>query len=1074
MADIVTSNPLSNPLQPEIIVVHSYGMQRWVSMELSREIGILANTRFLFPKELLNLFFKTVIENYSDDTSKDLLIWRLFTVLKECKDHALFASLENYLAEGGDFKRFQLAKRLSGLFDKYCMFRPDWIESWESGKPDDWQSLLWSKLQEHQQQEYLPHYLHRFRQTIQTNPSIRLPERISIFGISSFPPMHIELLYHMSSFTDIHLYFLNPTNKYWSDIRSQKEIARIQKQTGELENDLFLSEENNLLASTGKLGQQFFHLLMDNNLIDDYGTDLFVEPHPPQTLLQYIQSDIYNLKKPDAEISLSENDKSIQIHSCHSPMREVEILYDQILDILNTHKDVTPDDILVMSPDIEDYSTIIHAVFSLDVEGTQHLPFSIADRSVFNENVLVQWFFKLLNISTSRFNVADVMEILEIQEIRDRFNLHESELDTIQYWIKHSNIRWGIDESFRQKANTPATYETTWKFGLDRLLLGFAMPLQDENLFELEGHEPVSPFNEIEGTQALILGKFLDFYNRLTELVKDGPMCLNHKRTLEDWSVTLRLVLERFFEFSDEYQPEIEALVNALENLKELSEATELQDEIALDVIYEYLQSNLSEHKSRFGFLGAGITFCSMLPMRSIPFKVIAMIGMNDKAFPRILSPLSFDLMNRKKRFGDPSVKDEDRYLFLEAILSAEKIFYLSYIGQSINDNSSLTPSTLISELIYYIETGHDKPECKISKNIQTKHPLQAFNPRYFDQKTPGLFSYSKENLNASIQFFEKKDKLQPFITELPEKNGIIELDAVQFIGFFANPCKYLINERLGIYLEEIETTILDHEPFKLDHLDKYLIQEDLLLSAFTPEDYQKKQRKYAAIGQLPLGNAGIQQFQAIQEEVEQFQTVLQHLITERQYKNVSYDFEMEGIRFKGDLTCTTNNEIMYFRIARLKTKDRLKVWINHLILQFVTDKPVTSLLIMNPPGVSANNKDLVILKCSPVDNPVFFLKHLISFFKRGFQTPLAFFPQTSAKYLETLSKKTLNTARIQAEIEWYGDGEFKMGEFENPYFHLAFKHQELFETGFEKIGREILEPVLLYQNEIDVEGVSR
>ncbi|MBU3916565.1 exodeoxyribonuclease V subunit gamma [bacterium] len=1062
LAKNILQKPLSNPLNKENIVVQSFGMQRWASMGLSKELGILANTRFLFPNDLMNLALETVIVDYASESvgEQDLLSWRLFSVLSDSKEQTDLEVLSNYLETGNSFKRFQLAKRLAGLFDQYCVFREEWILNWETQSGEGWQADLWRKLQERDKSRYKPHCLKLFRENIERFSEIDFPERISIFGISSLPPMYIELLHYFSRFSEIDFYFFNPSKEFWTDIRNKKEISKAKSKQKAMDNDLYLEEGNTLLASNGKLGKQFFHLLMDKDLVDGYGNGLFVEPTAPITLLEYIQKDIYNLKNPIFPTEVSPEDKSIMIHSCHSLMREVEVLYDQILDIINSNDDTTPDDIVVMSPDIEEYSAIIKAVFTADTDNGKKIPFSIADHSFRGESRTIQFFFRLLDMSKSRFTTSDVLELLESEQIRNRFGISESDLDSIQHWLESTNIRWGIDEDFREKLDTPKTYETTWKFGIDRILTGFALPLQEKGFLELNHQPDILPYDEIEGSQTFIFGRFLDFFHTLTDLVKSGPTLLNKTRTLVEWSETLKKLLNSFFETPTDLDTETEQLITTLDELRDVQNILSFENKVDLDVIYTHLQTKLDEQKSRLGFLGSGITFCSMLPMRSIPFKVIALIGMNDRSFPRIMPPLSFDLMSKENKPGDRSIKEEDKYIFLEAILSARKIFYISYIGQSIRDNSSLAPSTLVSELKYYIENGYTINGLKILGHIQTNHPLQSFNSKYYDTAKDKWFSYSSDGLRAASKLRIEKRKPLEFITQLPEPEEPYQIDATRFSKFFENPSKYIINNRLEIYLDERDEEINDQEPFEVDFLSKYLMREELLVEKLQQVDIKNTKKKFTAAGRLPLSNPGTELFKSINNEIDGFKDKVEPFIRAGQSEPLAYNFELDDVRFSGRLDRLWNHEILHFRTAKLKTKDRLRIWIEHLIYQYVTQEPTTSRLIMKSPSADKKNQ-FVIYTCDQIDNPDLHLKTLIRYFKEGNLSPLAFFPQTAMVYHETLLTKTENMARKSAETEWAGNGKFKKGESEDIYINLAFKHLDLFVTDFEKIGKDILFPMM-------------
>jgi exodeoxyribonuclease V gamma subunit len=167
---------------------------------------------------------------------------------------------------------------------------------------------------------------------------------------------------------------------------------------------------------------------------------------------------------------------------------------------------------------------------------------------------------------------------------------------------------------------------------------------------------------------------------------------------------------------------------------------------VEIEVVKSCLENLLEHVNFGHGFISSGVTFCAMLPMRSIPFKVVCLVGMNMDAFPRESKILGFDLMAKNPRIGDRSRRNDDKYLFLEALISARNKLYISYVGQSIRDNTRISPSVLVSELIDYIKEGFGLSE----DEIVTFHRLQAFSSEYFNTDSK-LFSYSNENFAASF-----------------------------------------------------------------------------------------------------------------------------------------------------------------------------------------------------------------------------------------------------------------------------------------------------------------------------------
>jgi len=510
----------------------------------------------------------------------------------------------------------------------------------------------------------------------------------------------MDILAGMTRFTRINLFLINPCIEYWGVIVSDWEIKKALDRENNREwtpRQLHLEKGNSLLASMGALGRDFFDLV---NEFDCKEIPSFEDPGEG-SLLQCLQSDILNLRdrglSEKVKSLLHHGDTSIQIHSCHSPMREIEVLHDQLLDIFENDPTLLPKDVLVMTPDIESYAPYIQAVFDTSAEDSTVFPFSIADRNAREESQIIDTFLAILNLCSSRFKASQVLAIMETREVHEKFGLTENDIDRIREWVGDTGIRWGIDGDSRGKLDLPSFLENTWKAGLDRLLLGYAMAGQGQKMFN-----GILPYDPVEGSESLVVGKLLEFSSSLFSLVTS----LDEPRSLNEWTKTLTEILERFFSSDEGAEKEIQIIRHVLKGLDEIEAASTFDEKIDLSIVKWHLESQLDKEGFGYGFISSGITFCAMLPMRSIPSRIICLLGMNSGAYPRQSKPLGFDLIAKDPRPGDRSRRNDDRYLFLESILSAREKLYISYVGQSIRDNTSIPPSVLISEMSDYIQQG--------------------------------------------------------------------------------------------------------------------------------------------------------------------------------------------------------------------------------------------------------------------------------------------------------------------------------------------------------------------------------
>jgi exodeoxyribonuclease V gamma subunit len=1062
----IVREPMPSPISSEIIVVQSRGMERWVSMELAMHNGICANCFFPFP----NLFFQETFNKFIPDMPDDALFdpvtmtFKIMKILPTCSNLPGFESLKRYLVDDvKGMKLLQISQQIADLFDQYLVFRPEMIFRWEKGKEDHWQAQLWREISSGKEK----YHRARLRQTLlekikrPSNEILNIPSRVSIFGISYLPPFHLETFIEISRISQVNLFLMNPCKEYWADIVSPRQIKEIQKKyikPNGITEELYLKEGNRLLASMGSLGRNFFSMIsgIDCQMFEQF------KDQDKHNMLSEIQWDIHNLKdrkfysqdsvsdlepsdisspSPDTDTTQLDFDTSIQIHSCHSPMREIEVLHDNLLAMFEEDPDLLPKDIVVMAPDIESYAPFIQAVFDAQTDEALRIPFTIADRGLRKESPIIEGFLSILNLKSSRFGTTRVMALLETVGIKEQFGLTESDIGIAERWIKETNIRWGIDADFRRELGLPGFSENTWKAGIERLLLGYAMPGLDRKMFS-----GILPYDQIEGGEVKILGKFLKFLDLIFTCIGS----LDQPRTLSDWYLKFVEIIEEFFALDEDSERGIRVLRGILDTLSLTEELSGFDGPVELEVVKSLLVNLLESVNFGTGFISRGVTFCAMLPMRSIPFEVVCLVGMNMDAFPRESKTLNFDLMAKNPRIGDRSRRNDDKYLFLEALTSARNKFYISYVGQSIRDNTRIVPSVLVSELIDYIKEGFGFSE----EQMVTLHRLQAFSPEYF--KAGGkLFSYSKENFAASCSRYERKDIPGFISSKLPDPaQEWKHLDIKEFSAFFSNPTKFLLEKRLGIYLHDRLDVSDERENFSLGHLEKYVLDQEMVLNRLSGSELKDILPVKKASGQLPHGNVGEFVYNEMSLDAEGFVRKIEGHITGKRLDDHTVDINIAGFNLHGRLTDIYEQGLIQIQYVKSKSKYLLKTWIYHLIhCAMVEEKrPVKSFLMCKNTA----------WEFAPVSNSTDILNGLFELFWKGMSEPLHFFPESSFEYARNflLKRKSLSAALNSAKNKWTGN-DFARGESEDPYLERCFGKTDPLDDKFEKISEEVFAPLL-------------
>ena len=1065
--------PPCTPFTKEIIVVQSKGMQRWLSMELARRVGVWANCDFPFPNKIVEDLFAALLPDCPAESPAfrpEVLTWRVMGLLQDAIGRPGFEEISSYLSDDRDgLKRMQLAARIADTFDRYTVYRPELLLAWENGTEGGWQALLWRELTAGVPQRHRARLLAELREGGSAAPRGDRT-RISLIGIPTLPPFHLEVLFRVAQHIEVNLFLLNPCRQYWGKIVSERELARLeQRGLGQGE---WYETGNPLLASWGKLGREFFE-----SVIEDCGDPEHRESFrelPADTLLHAVQGDILELKDTgEASRTVAADDLSLQIHSCHSPMREVEVLYDTLLSLFDGGSGLAPRDVLVMTPDIERFAPYISAVFGTPESEGVRIPYSIADRSLMNEGESAQALLAVLRLCGGRYGVSSVLDILESPPVARRFAMTGEDLETVRDWLRAANIRWGIDAAQRGEQGLPPFRENSWEAGLDRLLLGYAMNGDGHRFFN-----GILPFDDLEGGVALVLGRFLSFCEKLFQRSR----ALAQPRGLAGWVEALREILTDFLLPDEEGERELLALSELSGKLGECAAGGDFAGEVGIEVVRYWLEERLGQSERGFGFLTGGVTFCAMLPMRSIPFQVVALIGMDDGAFPRRNPPQGFDLMARAPRRGDRSPRDEDRYLFLEALLSARRRLHISYVGQSIKDNSELPPSVLVSELMDYLAKGFvgaDGRPC----GTPLRHPLQPFSTRYFGNHgkdgSPGndgtaetagiggtgakaltgrLFSYSEQNFQGALARLAPQRALAPFLAApLPawDEEG---LTLKTLVDFLCNPARELLRRRLGIRVEQGVEPLEECEPFNLDSLVKYQLEQEIVAALLDGEEPAIPFAVACGRGDLPPGVCGEALFGRLSGPAVDFAAKVAEASSGVSLAPLDIDLKLPGGRITGRIGSLRSDRLVLYRYTKLKAKDQLRLWVEHLAL--------------NAAGVPEYPRHATFFAADttvnlpPIEGSRELLSELLALYRKGMSFPVRFFPETSLEYAKKArDPKKADKALASARGKWHGS-DFFPGEADDRHYRRCFGDEEPLDADFMATALAVWGPFLGHQTE--------
>ena len=1039
----VTAEPLADPFKPETIVLQNQGMARWIGQQLALRNGVSACLDFPLPASFLWRVLEAWLPAVPEETlfDKDTLLWRVRKLLPGLLGQPAFAPLERYLADDASgLKLFQLAQRIAGLFDQYLVFRPDMVLDWELGSEDHWQAVLWRALCTDGGHVHRAKLLGELEEAMERRgPEAGvLPERVSLFGLSALAPVYVRVLGALARRIPVHLFFLNPCREYWADLVNERGQARRRaraKRAGLPDPTGLLDLGNPLLASFGHAGQVFLDQLLELGGADH---DLFQAP-TGDGLLHRIQRDLLELTDPrggDPRQTIAPDDLSLQLHSTHGPLREIQVLHDQLLQLFDRLDDLEPRDIIVMAPDIDRYAPYIEAVFGA-AQGPLRIPWTVADRRVSAGQPVLEALKQLLTLPRSRFEAGELLSLLEVEAVRRRFDLDAQGLERIRTWVCESGIRWGEDGPMRAALGLPGEPANTWGFGLDRLFLGYALPSDPDP----DPYAGVLPYGDLEGAEVAYLGILQSF----VEIVGDWRRRLGASRTPDDWRAAIGDLLAAFFAPDDDEEVLLQALRDGLDEVAKRAATAGFDQPVSPDVLRAILLDLLEDSSGGQRFLTGRVTFCNMVPMRSIPFRVVCLIGMNGTDFPRTQRPLSFDLMVRGPRRGDRSRRRDDRYLFLEALLSARDVLYLSWTGNDQRDNGVKVPSVVVDELMDYLNRGYRLADGSDPADaLPVCHPLQPFCRAYFDRRDSRLFSYARSWLDAARTGAEVADP--PFSGAAlgsPNEDFRI-LDVEELIRFLRNPAAYFLTMRLGLRLPDEAVIPEDVEPFDAAGLERYRLRQAVLQGLLAGRGRASILERLRGEGILPHGAPGELLLDEQSEEAAPFVRRLERLPGD-ELEPIEVDLSLAGFRLQGRLRHLRAEGLVDYRFGNLKAKDWLRIWVRHLVLN-----------LLQPNGVAPSSTYVALdrtLTLEPVESPAGPLADLLDLRWEGLTRPVPFFPEAALAWVETGYSSAFGKA--------WADTRNPVAERLDAAVSIAFRGRDPIDEDFERTATRILGPML-------------
>lgn len=1043
-AELAKPVPGASLLDGDTILIPQPAMRRWLQKTLAEAHGIAANLRFLTPGEFVAeaLAANTRDPKRKDDDRNDVgdaavLRWRLWPFLADAATmrEPVFAPLQAVLGQGDRAATaWTLAGELAGAFEKYQAWRRDWVLRWDHGEDrNDWQAELWRRATQglRHRAARLQAYLARFDGD--GVPS-GLPARLFAFACQNVSPDVLRVIASAARVGPLHFYFLSPAESWWGDLQTVRE--RLRADPGGFVGE----EENPLLAANGAAGRDFLRLLFADDAVRlSFEQPLYVPPDPArrQGLLHRLQRDLLARRAPPtndaARNAFDPDDRSLQIHACHTRLREVQVLHDRLRDLLETHPHIEPRDIAVLTPDVRQYAPYVRAVFG-DGEA---IPYSLADGNAMMQP-LAEAFLRLLALPASRFTVNEVLEWLAVPAISQRFDLDPARLDRLRPWLQAAGVRWGLNAEHRLQCDAPAETAYTWAFAIDRLLLGHASGVDDE----IHG---VAALPLPEGDALLALDALLTGLRALARW--HARLARPHEAGA--WPNELSQMIEELFAAQPVADDDRRALDGLRLHIKRFAEQVAqagIEQRVPVDVVRAWFQEAFDDSDTRQPLLTGGVTFARMVPMRLIPYKAICLLGMNDGEFPRRdpaggLNRLAALLGTKQRLPGDRSLREDDRLLFLQLFAAASDCFYLSFLGRDARSDETRPPSVVVAELVE-LAGRYLRDEDDAARSLVVQHPLQPFSPEAFGRSDARRRSFQAA-WRAAAQAGDERGALPRFADDaaLPSIAANERITRERLQQGLLNPPRTFLQQGLDLRLPRSEDRLSDDEPFDgADGLHRHALKTRVFAALVADLDIEAValQQQLLREGLIAPGAMGLAEAIETMAPLRAAARLWREWST-GEAESVRFEFDLGGTMLTGTLAPVHAGGLLQFRAGKPHGRSRLPLEIDWLIWSALGEaRPVRRLFV-------GDGIDSEILAPLPAATARARLVELLALHRRAIGEALPFMPKSALAYAEALHS-TDDEAAAWKRAEGFWNTREGTGEGDGADVRLALRGRDPFD----------------------------
>jgi len=1074
LADVLRTAPV-DPFTPDVVAVPSKGVERWIAQSLSavlgtqpgRGDGVCANVVFPSPGRLVReaVAAGSGIEPDDDPWAQHRLPWPLLEVIDGCATEEWCRTLGRHLGllHGAvdQGRRMAVAQKLAGLFTSYGAQRPTMVRDWLGGRDTDgygtpldpdhrWQAELWRRLRAHIGTDSPPERVESATEALRAEPSlVELPQRLSLFGPTRLSTDQIQVVDALAARREVHLWLPYPSYGLWEHVAADAPTEAHAQVPTRRDDPTADVPAHPLVRSLGRDAREMQLRLSAHTGI---GQDEHLGVGTAgSTLLGALQHDIHADRAPAGGHRLAEDDTSVQVHACHGRQRQVEVLREVLLGMLADDPTLEPRDIIVMCPDIESYAPLVAATFGLSASDLDDVPggtpdnthpghrlsVRLADRSLRQTNPVLAVAARLLELADSRLTASEVLDLAAMPPVRRRFQLDDDSLERVGDWVRRSGVRWGLDAESRGAFGLDEFRQNTWQSGLDRILVGVTM--DEDDLRALDG---TLPLDDVDSSEIDLAGRLAEMLDRLAAAVG----ALNREQTLDEWLAALGEAVDSLVAVSPRDSWQVSQARWQLADTLTAAEGHTATTALRLSDVRALLGERLKGRPTRANFRTGALTMCTMVPMRSVPHRVVCLLGLDDGVFPRTTRVDGDDILARRPRVGERDARAEDRQLFLDAILAARERLVCVYSGADERTGAARPPAVPLGELLDVLDRTAHAPHGRVRDRVLTRHPLQPFDARNFvagDMARDTAFSFDRSAYEGSKALLGDRGPRPPFLPSPvphPDLPQTVELDAL--VRFLEHPARGFLRQRLELSTPDEEDEPSDAIPVDLDGLERWAVGDRLLRAGVAGLADDRAVRAEWLRGQLPPGRLGDAIVVPISEQVARLVDVSADL---RRLDPTQADVSVtlpSGITVAGTVANIHGDCIVRVVYSRLSPKHRLRAWVHLLALSaHAADSSWRAATVgRNPDRRGGDVLGSFLGGVSPQD-AVAHLDTLVQIYRTGLTFPLPLPPETSCRYAEKRAGgKSVHTAVRYAGYAWRSkSGLDEYGEFSDAQNRLVW-----------------------------------